>query len=124
MTRHHPRTLGAFLLQQFRRGKGGVWVRRKHGGSFWAAKNWGTLAFLLSLVTVALVPSMWGVSAALAGTALFLAMIFYLDLSRGKSPITTFVTFPLIALGYVYGFAGSVAGAVEGRSRTGVGGST
>jgi len=114
VTHYHRRTLRAFLRQQYMRGQGSVWVRRKHGGNFWPVKNWGTLLFLLGVAALAVFPGRWGAAAAVAGTAIWVAMIFYLDLSRGKSPAVTIATLPLLALGYLSEFAGATSRAVRG----------
>jgi glycosyltransferase involved in cell wall biosynthesis len=110
VTHHHRRTLGAFLRQQFLRGRGSVWVRKRHRRGIWPRKNWIVLLLLLSLVALVLIPRKGTLLAAAGFAGLFLAQTVALDLSRGKSPGAALRTLPLVALGYLFEFAGAVVG--------------
>jgi GT2 family glycosyltransferase len=106
---HHRRGLASFLGQQVRRGKGSVWVRRKHRRGLWPRKNWVVLALLLSpaLAIFTSGPLAWAVPAGLLG--LLAAQVVALDLTRGRTLSTSVRMLPLSLLGYFAEFAGAVA---------------
>ncbi len=112
---HHRRSIRAFLRQQFRRGKGSVWVRRKHRSGLWPRKNWVTLLAVLSGIALPVFRNPPALAAFAGAQALFLLMIFLLDAARGKGAADTLSTLPLVAAGYVVELLGGIVGLLAGR---------
>jgi GT2 family glycosyltransferase len=114
VTHYHRRTVRAFLSQQFKRGRGSVWVRRKHGRGLWPRKNWVIVALVLSAVAAAVLRTRLAKGVCLGALALFLLQILALDRSRGRSLGASLLTLPLVALGYLAEFLGALSALLRG----------
>lgn len=112
---HHRRTVGGYLRQQWKRGQGSVWVRAKHRRGLWPRKHWVTLVMLLSPVAFAFLPPVWAALLCVTTVGLFLVQTLALDLSRRKPLAQALHTLPLVALGYLFEFAGALRGVLRFR---------
>ncbi len=114
VTHHHRRSLRSFLGQQYRRGKGSVWVRRKHRRGLWPRKNWVALLALASLPAAALLPAPFATAVPAAAFALFALQVLALDLTRGRTAGTSVRMLPLSLVGYSVELAGAVVALLRG----------
>lgn len=110
VTHHHRTNIAAFLRQQYQRGRGSVWVRRKHRLGFWPRKHWLVLGLLASAAVALALPATATLAAFGAVAVLWLLQILCLDHVLGKSLRRSIATLPLVALGYLAEFAGAVRG--------------
>jgi len=115
VTHHHRRSIRAFLRQQVARGRGSVWVRRKHRLGLWPNKNWVVLLVVVAALAAPFVPPPLGALGAGAAFALFVAQVLVLDRSLGKSLGRSLRTLPLALPGYVAEFWGAASEVVRSR---------
>lgn len=112
---HHRHDVRSFLRQQRQRGAGAVWVRHKHRLGLWPRKYWVIAALLASPAARLVLP--WPPALAVVASLLFafIAQTVLLDRARGKRWRDLLATLPLVALGYLWEFAGAVMAMGRGR---------
>ncbi len=115
VTHHHRRSVRAFFRQQFLRGRGSVWVRRKHHRGLWPRKHHVSLLLTASAAAAALFPGRTTLLVLAGAAVLFLATVLALDLARRKPLASILVTLPLTAAGYLAEFAGALVAAAGRR---------
>lgn len=112
---HHRRTVSGYLRQQWKRGRGSVWVRWKHRRGLWPNKHWAVALLLASPLAFLLLAPALAAAVVIAAAALLVTQTLALDLQRGKPLVAALVTLPLVLAGYLVEFAGALRAVVQYR---------